>query len=327
MTKALIFGINGQDGSYLAEFLIEKGYEVFGVVRHHATGPALDNIAAETLEHLAAMYSGDLTDEATVRSAIHSCRPDEVYNLAAQSFVAPSWGAVESVMAVNLMGAATIFRAVADLAPYARVYQASSSEMYGRDTPPPQTEHSLMRPVSPYGVSKLAAHHMANIYRLSRGLFVSCGILFNHESPRRGPYFVSRKIAAGVARITCGLQDTLTLGEMMSRRDWGWAPDYVRAMWMMLQQDMPDDFVIATGESHSVGEFAQSGFRHVGITDWQPYIRTDPALYRVVDIPRLVGSATKAHRALGWRHEVGFDEIVARMVDVEIERAKAWTTP
>lgn len=317
MTRALIFGIAGQDGSYLSDLLVGKGYEVFGFVRHHAAGLALDNIAPETVEAIT-FLTGDMADEDSIRRTMQ-LKPDEVYNLAAMSFVATSWSNVDAVMDINALGAMRVFRAVRDMAPAAKVYQASSSEMFGRDTAPPQAEHSLMRPISPYGVSKLTAHHMANVHRLSYGTFISCGICFNHESERRGPHFVSRKIARGVALIAAGLTDTLTLGDMTARRDWGYAPDYVDAMWLMLQQDVPDDFVIASGRSHSVAEFAMSAFRHVGITDWKPYLREDPDLRRPVEIPRLLGATTKARRVLGWQPTVEFDDMVARMVDAEQE--------
>lgn len=317
MTRALIFGISGQDGSWLSDLLVEKGYEVFGFLRQHAAGLALDNLEPETAEAIT-FIMGDMADEDSIRRAME-VKPDEVYNLAALSFVHTSWGNVDNVMDINALGAARVFRAVRDLAPQAKVYQASSSEMYGRDAPPPQAEHTPMRPVSPYGVSKLAAHHLANVHRLSYGTFISCGICFNHESERRGAHFVSRKIARTVALIAAGHADTLTLGDITARRDWGYAPDYVRAMWMMLQADMPDDFVVASGRSHSVAEFAQEAFRHIGIVDWKPYLRTDPDLSRPVEIPRLIGAAGKARRLLGWTPEVEFDQMVARMVDAEME--------
>ncbi len=320
MTTALIFGVTGQDGSWLAEFLLDKGYEVVGAIRRHSTGPALDNLPQAVVEAPGMRFVvADLTDDETVRTAVASVKPDEVYNLAALSFVAHSWRNVDQVMDVNALGAARVFRAVRDEAPKAKVYQASSSEMYGRDAPPPQDELSRMRPVSPYGVSKLAAHALANVYRLSFGTFISCGICFNHESERRGIEFVSRKIARGVAQIADGRVDVLILGDTTTRRDWGYAPEYVRAMWLMLQQDMPDDFVIATGHSHTVAEFAESAFRHVGILDCEPYIRRDERLERPVDIPRLIGAPAKAKRLLGWQAEMPFDEMVARMVDAELE--------
>lgn len=322
--RAVIFGITGQDGSYLAEFLLHKGYEVFGVVRPRSTGVDASNLAALEGHERIWLRTGDVTDEDSVRRTLQTVQPHEIYNLAAVSFVAQSWRSLDLVMQTNAMGAVHVFRAARDYCPKARIYQASSSEQFG-NAEPPQTELTPMRPVSPYGVAKLTAHAMASVFRLSYGLFVACGICFNHESERRGQAFVSRKIARGVAEIVRGVADTLTLGDLTPSRDWGYAPDYVEAMWLMLQQDMPDDFVIATGRSRSVREMVQAAFAHVNLFDWQPYVREDPDLTRPVEVRRLVGYARKAQRVLGWQPTVTFEQMVGRMVDAEIAALEATT--
>jgi GDPmannose 4,6-dehydratase len=267
------------------------------------------------------MVAVDVTDAHSVASIVEQLDPHEIYNLAAMSHVGSSWATVDPVFRTNLLGLHNILEAVRLHSPDARVYQASSSEMYGNINPP-QDEVTPMRPVSPYGVSKLAAHHLAGVYRLSHGLFVSCGICHNHESERRSPMFLSRKVARGVAAIVHGTADTLTLGNMEARRDFGYAPDYVEAMWMMLQQESPDDFVIATGQSHSVAELVEAAFSSVGLVDWRQYVRADPALVRPTEIHRLLGSAKKAERILGWRPTVGFYDMIGRMVKHEVEALK-----
>jgi GDPmannose 4,6-dehydratase len=318
--RALILGVAGQDGSWLAEFLIRKGYRVVGATRPHADGVLHENLTDAVMEGLK-VVNCDVTDAAAVRALLAEEWPPEIYNLAAISHVGSSWDQVESVWRTNVHGFLNVLEAVRQLNLPARIYQASSSEMYG-NVAAPQDEATPMRPASPYGASKVAAHNLASIYRLSHGMFVATGICFNHESERRSPRFLSRKVARGVAMIVLGHADTITLGHLDPRRDWGYAPDYVEAMWMMLQQDRPDDFVIATGESHSVGDLVQRAFNHVGITDWLPHVRQDSSLVRPVEIHRLVGSAKKAERVLGWRPTVGFDEMVRRMVDHEIAEHK-----
>lgn len=315
--RALIFGVTGQDGSWLAEFLLGKGYEVAGASRPHASGLPLGNLPPEAAENML-MLGVDITDAHEVARVIETTDPHEIYNLAAMSHVGSSWATVDPVLRTNLLGLHNILESVRLHGPDARVYQASSSEMYG-NVNPPQDEATPMRPVSPYGVSKLAAHHLSGVYRLSHGLFVSCGICHNHESERRSPMFLSRKVARGVAAIVHGTADTLTLGNMEARRDFGYAPDYVEAMWMMLQQDSPEDFVIATGQSHSVSELVAAAFGSVGIVEWKDYVRTDPMLVRPTEIHRLLGSAKKAERILGWRPTVGFYDMMGRMVRAEVE--------
>lgn len=318
--RALILGVSGQDGSWLAEFLLNKGYEVHGASRPHAVGLPVENIPPEAMASIQ-MYGVDISDAAAVRSLIDRISPDEVYNLAAVSHVGSSWDSVEAVWRTNTIGVLNILEAVRQHSRKIRIYQASSSEMYG-NVASPQDETTPMRPVSPYGASKLASHHLAGIYRRSHGMFVACGICHNHESERRSPMFVSRKVAKGVAQIVHGLADTITLGNLEARRDWGYAPDYVEAMWLMLRQDMPDDFVIATGVSHSVEDLVRQAFASVGITDWREYVSHAADLMRPTEIARLVGVWRKAERTLGWRPTVGFDDMIRRMVQHEIDALK-----
>lgn len=313
---ALIFGVTGQDGSYLSEFLQLKGYAVYGVVRPRAQGADFSNLPESVRDRLQILYA-DLTDPNAVVAAVRACYPDEIYNLAAMSFVPASWQSVGLTMETNAIGAINVFDAARVVVPKARIYQASTSEMYG-NVEPPQNESSAMRPVSPYGVAKLAAHRMAHVCRLSYGQFIACGICFNHESPRRGPQFVSRKIARAVAEISLGRRETVALGDMSARRDWGWAPEYVEAMWAMLQYDTPEDFVIATGQSHSVKDFAREAFDAVGIDDWERCVVTAPDLVRPTEIHRLVGNADKAKRMLRWLPLVEFRSMVRSMVEHEV---------
>lgn len=320
---ALITGITGQDGSFLAELLLDKGYEVHGLVRR-LSKPNLGNI-----EHIADsvnLIDGDLADQASIINAVKKSCPDELYNLAAQSFVATSWQQAEFTCNITGLGAYRVFESARMVGKYIKgenpkhnikIYQASSSEMYG-DSPPPQNETTQFNPRSPYGAAKVFAHNMAKVYRDSYNMFISCGILFNHESERRGIEFVSMKIANAVARINAGLQDKLKLGNIDAKRDWGYTKDYVEAMWMMLQQDESDNFVIASGKDHTIREFVDKAFDHVGL-DWQDYVEIDQSLMRPAEIYDLRGDYGKAKIALGWKPKATFEELVRIMVDSEID--------
>lgn len=314
MTKtAFLTGVTGQDGSYLAELLLSKGYEVHALVRRAST-PNLGRI-----EHLLPqlrLHYGDLGDSGSLVRAIRKARPEEVYNLGAMSHVGVSFDNPEYTVDVTGAGAIRLLEAVRDAAPAARVYQASSSEMFG-STPPPQSEITPFHPRSPYGCSKVFAYYAGVNYRESYGMFVSNGVLFNHESPRRGETFVTRKITQAVARIHAGRQGSLLLGNLRAKRDWGFAGDFVEAMWLMLQHDTPDDFVIATGEMHTVAEFCEAAFSVVGL-DWQEYVRTDPSLFRPAEVDALQGDSTKARQILGWQPKVTFKELAKMMVEADI---------
>src|SRR5688500_7022568 len=311
MPKALITGITGQDGSYLAEVLLEKGYDVVGVVRrtsHHSY---------ERIEHLLErmeIVAADLLDQHSLTQVIQQSRPDEVYNLAAQSYVPTSWTQPVLTGEFTALGVTRILEAIRLAHPGAKFYQASSSEMFGKVRETPQTETTSFYPRSPYGVAKVYGHWITVNYRESYGLFAVSGILFNHESPRRGIEFVTRKVTDGVARIKLGLTDRLGLGNLDACRDWGFAGDYVRAMWMMLQQDRADDYVIATGVSRSVRELVECAFGHVGL-DWQKFVGVDPAFLRPAEVDHLIGDASKARRVLKWEPTVSFEQLVAMMVD------------
>jgi GDPmannose 4,6-dehydratase len=314
--RAVITGITGQDGSYLAELLLDKGYEVVGVVRR-SSSPNLWR-----LEHLLdriTLRPGDLLDQLSIARVIDDCRPQEFYNLAAMSFVPASWDQPMLTGEFNSQGVTRVLEAIRQVDPKVKLYQASSSEMYGKVREVPQTELTPFYPRSPYGVSKVFGHYITVNYRESYGLFAVSGILFNHESPRRGLEFVTRKVTDGVARVKLGLSDSLSLGNLDAQRDWGFAGDYVRAMWLMLQQDRPDDFVIATGLSHSVRDLVQTAFDHVGL-DWQKYVRVDPRFLRPAEVDHLIGDASKARRELGWSPSVDFKELVEMMVDADLER-------
>ena len=314
--RALITGITGQDGSYLAELLLEKGYDVHGVVRRASTTNYW------RLEHILdriTLHPADLLDELSLIRVISDVRPVELYNLAAMSFVPASWAQPMLTGEYNAQGVTRVLEAVRHVDPSIRIYQASSSEMYGKVREVPQTEGTPFYPRSPYGVSKVFAHYITVNYRESYDLFAVSGILFNHESPRRGLEFVTRKVTDGVARIKLGLADVLKLGNLDAQRDWGFAGDYVRAMWLMLQQERADDYVIATGESHSVRELVEVAFGHVGL-DWQEYVRTDPAFLRPAEVDHLIGDPAKAKAALAWAPEVGFQQLVKMMVDADLER-------
>ncbi len=314
--RAVITGITGQDGSYLAELLLDKGYEVVGVVRR-SSSPNLWR-----LEHLLdriTLRPGDLLDQLSIARVIDECRPQEFYNLAAMSFVPASWDQPMLTGEFNSLGVTRVLEAIRQVDPKVKLYQASSSEMYGKVREVPQTELTPFYPRSPYGVSKVFGHYITVNYRESYGLFAVSGILFNHESPRRGLEFVTRKVTDGVARVKLGLSDSLSLGNLDAQRDWGFAGDYVRAMWLMLQQDHPDDYVIATGLSHSVRDLVQTAFNHVGL-DWQKHVHIDPRLLRPAEVDHLIGDASKARRELGWAPSVDFKELVEMMVDADLKR-------
>ncbi len=313
---ALITGITGQDGSYLAELLLEKGYHVVGAVRRASS---TNYWRIEHLMDRITLKPSDLLDQLSLIRLIDDVKPDELYNLAAMSFVPASWDQPMLTGEFNAQGVTRVLEAVRHVNPRIRFYQASSSEMYGKVREVPQTELTPFYPRSPYGVSKVFAHYITVNYRESYDLFAVSGILFNHESPRRGLEFVTRKVTDAVARIKLGLSESLGLGNLDAHRDWGFAGDYVRAMWMMLQQDRPDDFVIATGESHSVRELVEVAFGHVGL-DWQKYVRLDPKFLRPAEVDLLVGDAAKARKTLGWKPEVDFATLVKLMVDADMAR-------
>jgi GDPmannose 4,6-dehydratase len=322
MTKrALITGLTGQDGSYLAELLLKKGYEVHGLRRRSSsfnTG-RVDHLITDFRHDRDArliLHYGDLADATSVSKLLYKLRPDEIYHLGAQSHVHVSFELPDYTGDATGLGTVRILEAVREVGLRARVYQASSSEMFG-SAPPPQSEMTPFHPRSPYGCAKAYAHHIAVNYRESYGMFVCSGILFNHESPRRGENFVSRKIARAVARIKRGLQDKLYLGNLDSYRDWGYAPEYVECMWLMLQQTEPDDYVIATGESHTVREFVSTAFTHAGL-DWQRYVEIDPIYFRPADVDFLKGDSSKAKAKLGWEPKVRFQDLVRIMVDEDI---------
>jgi GDPmannose 4,6-dehydratase len=314
--KALITGITGQDGSYLAELLLEKGYEIYGIVRRLST-PNISRI--DHISDQISLVEGDLTDQSSLNSAMKEIQPDEVYNLAAQSFVGTSWNQPVLTGDVTGMGAVRLLESVRHFCGDARVYQASSSEMFGKVQEMPQSESTKFYPRSPYGCAKVYAYWMCINYRESYNMYVSNGILFNHESPRRGMEFVTRKITDGVARIYHGLTKEIRLGNLDAKRDWGYAGDYVIAMWQMLQQENPDDFVIATGESHSVREFMELAFNEVGL-NWEDYVKVDTKLFRPAEVEYLTGDYSKAKRVLGWEPDVQFEELVTMMVKADVER-------
>ena len=317
--RAVITGITGQDGSYLAELLLEQGYEVIGVVRR-SSSPNLWRI--EHLLERVTLRPADLLDQLSLMRIVQDVRPHEFYNLAAMSFVPASWDQPLLTGEFNSQGVTRMLEAIRQVDPAVKIYQASSSEMYGRVREVPQTETTPFYPRSPYGVSKVFAHYITVNYRESYGMFAVSGILFNHESPRRGLEFVTRKVTDGVARIKLGLSDHLSLGNLDAHRDWGFAGDYVRAMWMMLQQEQADDYVIATGQSHSVRELVEAAFGHVGL-EWQKYVRIDPALLRPAEVDHLIGDASKAKQVLGWTPTVAFERLVAMMVDADVARHSA----
>jgi GDPmannose 4,6-dehydratase len=314
--RALITGITGQDGSYLAELLLDKGYEVFGMVRR-SSAPNLWRI--EHLLDRVTLKPADLLDQLSIIRLIDEVRPNELYNLAAMSFVPASWDQPLLTGEYNAQGVTRVLDAIRQVDPKIRFYQASSSEMFGKVREVPQNETTPFYPRSPYGVSKVFAHYITVNYRESYSLFAVSGMLFNHESPRRGLEFVTRKVSDLVARIKLGLADTLPIGNLEAQRDWGFAGDYVRAMWQMLQQEKPDDYVIATGISHSVKELIEIAFGRVGL-EWQKYVHPDPALLRPAEVAHLLGDASKARTELGWAPAVKFKQLIEMMVDADLER-------
>ncbi len=317
--RALITGITGQDGSYLAELLLDKGYEVFGVVRR-LSAPNVWRI--QHLLDKVTLLQADMLDQLSLIKAVDVSQPDEFYNLAAMSFVPASWDQPMLTGEFNAQGVTRALEAVRSVNPKIRFYQASSSEMYGRVREVPQTELTPFYPRSPYGCTKVYGHYITVNYRESYDLFAVSGILFNHESPRRGIEFVTRKVTDGVARIVLGLSDSLKLGNLDARRDWGFSGDYVNAMWLMLQQEQPDDYVIATGTAHSVRDLVEAAFTHVGL-DWNKYVGIDPRFIRPAEVDLLVGDPSKAKKELGWEPAVDFKQLIAMMVDADLARLKA----
>jgi GDPmannose 4,6-dehydratase len=320
MKSALITGITGQDGPYLAEFLLKKGYRVAGTVRRLST-PNMENIK-DIVDEIE-IFSADLLDQGSLTDAIKKFQPDEVYNLAAQSFVKASWDQPVLTGEFTAIGVTRVLEAIRNVNLKIRFYQASSSEMFGKVTETPQKETTRFHPRSPYGVAKVYGHYITVNYRESYGIFACSGILFNHESPRRGIEFVTRKITNAVARIKLGKQEKLELGNLEPKRDWGFAGDYVEAMWLMLQQEKPDDYVIATGENHSVKEFVEEAFKAVGIETWEKYVVANSAKHtRPAEVDYLIGDATKAKEVLGWVPKTSFKELVRIMVEADLKREK-----
>lgn len=324
MPTALITGITGQDGLYLAELLLEKGYDVHAIIRGQ-NNPKME-LVRRTLPDVE-LHTGDLTDLSSLMRAMKNSQPDEVYNLAAISYVAYSWENAQVTSDVTGLGVLNMLEALrlynGDDPQRARYYQASSSEMFGKVQQVPQTEATLLWPRSPYGVAKVYGHYMTINYRESYDMHASSGILFNHESPRRGPEFVTRKVTQAVARIKLGLQQGITMGNLDAQRDWGFAGDYVEAMWLMLQQEEADDYVISTGKTHSIRDLLDTAFGHVGIEDWEPLVAQDPRFMRPAEVDLLIGDSTKAHERLGWKPKVSFTELIAMMVDHDLVEQKA----
>jgi GDPmannose 4,6-dehydratase len=320
MKRALITGITGQDGPYLAEFLMKKGYKVYGTVRRLST-PNLENI--RDIQDQIELISADLLDQTSMTEAIEQSNPDEVYNLAAMSFVKASFDQPVLTGEFTALGVTRVLEAIRNVNPKIRFYQASSSEMFGKVVETPQKETTRFHPRSPYGVAKVYGHYITLNYRESYNMFACSGILFNHESPKRGIEFVTRKITNAVARIKLGKQKKLELGDMRPKRDWGFSGDYVEAMWLMLQQDEPDDYVIGTGENHSVKEFVELAFDHVGIKNWQDYVVSNsPKHLRPAEVDYLIADYAKAKKKLGWEPKTSFKQLVAMMVDADLEREK-----
>ena len=315
MTTALITGITGQDGSYLAEFLLEKGYRVVGMVRHTSSG---QRDLIQHLEKDLVIVSGDLLDSSGLVRLLQEHRPDELYNLAAQSFVPTSFAQPLLTAEVTALGVTRLLEAIRATNPETRFYQASSSEMFGKVVETPQSETTRFYPRSPYAVAKAYGHWITVNYRESYGLFACSGICFNHESPRRGVQFITRKVTRGVAAIKLGLERELRLGNLEARRDWGFAGDYVRAMWLMLQQPQPDDYVVATGETRAVRELCEVAFAHAGL-DYRAYVVEDPAFYRPAEVDQVVGLPAKAERILGWKPTVTFESLIRMMVDADLK--------
>jgi len=319
MKKALITGINGMDGSHLADFLLLKGYKVFGMERR-SSSPNRTN--TKHLEGKITFLTGDLTDQNSLLRCLKQSDPDEIYNLGSQSFVAESWNTPEQTSDVTGLGVLRMLEAIREYNPEIRFYQASSSEMFGRMVENPANENTPFYPRSPYGVSKLYGHWITKNYRESYDMFACSGILFNHESERRGIEFVTRKISDGLARIKLGLADSITLGNLDAERDWGYAPDYVEAMWLMLQQTEPKDYVIATGKKHSIRDFLDLAFNYIGVSNWESYIKQDPRFMRPAEVDVLRGDSSLAKLDLGWYPTTSFENLVKKMVDNDIELLK-----
>ena len=315
--RALITGINGMDGSHLADLLLEKGYEVYGMERR-TSSPNRTNTSH--LEGKITFLHGDLTDQNSLVRCLKESEPNEVYNLGSQSFVGESWNTPEQTSDVTGLGVLRMLEAIREYGKEVRFYQASSSEMFGRMVENPANENTPFYPRSPYGVAKLYGHWITKNYRESYDMFACSGILFNHESERRGIEFVTRKITDGVARIHAGLQDKIMLGNLEAKRDWGYSPDYCEAMWLMLQQDTPDDYVIATGETHSIRDFLDAAFKHIGVPDWSNYVGQDPRFMRPAEVDVLRGDSSKALSELGWKPKTSFEDLVGKMVKNDIER-------
>ena len=317
MKRALITGINGMDGSYMADFLLDKGYQVYGMERRSSSKNRVNTLHLETNKNFT-FLNGDLTDQNSLLRVIKESNPDEVYNLGSQSFVGESWNTPEQTGDVSGMGVLRMLEAIREYEKPIKFYQASTSEMFGRMVENPAKETTPFYPRSPYGVAKLYGHWITKNYRESYNMFNVSGILFNHESERRGIEFVTRKITDGVAKIHLGLQNHITLGNLDAKRDWGYAPDFVEAMWLMLQQDEPDDYVIATGKDYTIREFLNYAFQHVGITDWSDYVKQDDRFMRPAEVAVLCGDSTKAKDKLGWKPKTSFKDMISKMVDNDI---------
>lgn len=316
MKSALITGITGQDGSYLAELLLSKGYEVYGFIRRTST-PNMQRI--EHIKDRIEILYGDMTDSYSICRALKKAEPTEFYNLAAQSFVGSSWDTPESTCEIDGVGVVRALEAIRNCSPGTKFYQASTSELYGKAEETPQNESTPFHPRSPYGFAKMMGYWATVNYRESYGMFAVNGILFNHESPRRGLEFVTRKISQGVARIKLGLEKNITLGNLDAKRDWGYAPEYVDAMWRMLQYKEPEDFVIATGKTHSVRDFVAAAFEAIGVKDWEKYVKSDPRFTRPAEVHELIGNAAKAERLLEWKPKTDFRELVKIMVESDVK--------
>lgn len=317
---ALITGIIGQDGPYLAKLLLGKGYNVYGLIRRY-TNPNFDNLDYLGITDQVDYVTGDMSDEGSLMNIVKTIKPDEVYNLAAQSFVGASWDLAKVTTEINALGTLYLLNALKDYSPKAKFYQASTSEMFGNShSNGPQSEDTPFHPRSPYAISKLYAYWMAVNFKESYGMFCANGILFNHESPIRGIEFVTRKITDGVARIKLGLADEIRLGNLDSKRDWGFAGDFVEAMWLILQQKEPDNYIISTGETHSIRDFLDIAFKHVGIKDWKKYVKIDQRFKRPAELFALHGKSDKARKKLGWKPKVKFEELVKMMVDADLKR-------
>ena len=316
MKRVLITGINGMDGSHLADFLLNKNYEVFGMERRSSVK---NRTNTGHLENQITFINGDLTDQNSLVRCLRESNPDEVYNLAAQSFVGESWNTPEQTSDVSGLGVLRMLEAIREYGKDIKFYQASTSEMFGRMVENPAKETTPFYPRSPYGVAKLYGHWITKNYRESYDMFNCSGILFNHESERRGIEFVTRKITDGVARIHLGLEDYITLGNLESKRDWGYSPDYIKCMWLMLQQNEPDDYVVATGKDHTIREFLDAAFKHIGVSNWDKYVKQDPRFMRPAEVDVLRGDSTKARDVLGWQPETTFENMVSKMVKNDID--------